>query len=130
MTFLIAEAHDIDTDFLNEIERTFQVRLVNGTNAFAAVFQGERAQLVAMYNEHWGNPDDDKIDESADCLADSVEEFFIPQLIWPSPMRAESLTGFWLTGDASWWSVMDDYGTCVEVEHVQFHRWITSGQQI
>lgn len=53
-----------------------------------------------------------------------------PMAIWPVPMRAESVTGFWLTGDASWWSVMDDFGTCVEIDVRTFNDWLLSGEVV
>ena len=71
MAFLTVDAYDLSDEFEREISKQYGVSIKDKSVPWAVVYEGEREQLVAMYNQNWTEGDvNDFLSESAPALAD------------------------------------------------------------
>lgn len=66
MTFLTVCAHDLTDDFEKTINTDYQVVIRDKSNEpWSVVFEGDRDNLIAMFNAFWTNGDEDELLDSS-----------------------------------------------------------------
>lgn len=72
MTLLAINAHCVDDEFIKRINTEFQVVIKDDTDApWEWIFEGNRANLIAMHNAIWATSADEFIDETSTLLSEA-----------------------------------------------------------
>lgn len=72
MTFLTVSAHLLTDEFVDQIQKEYQVTIKDRTDEpWTVVFEGERDDLINMFSDHWTNGDEDEqLSPSSPWLSD------------------------------------------------------------
>lgn len=74
MTFLAVEAFDLTESVEAEIKERYGVTVKDRRNEpWCVVFEGERDQLIQMFNEHWTDDPDMALESDSPWLSEEYQ---------------------------------------------------------